>query len=80
MENMYHSAKKKKLNLTVNWSTTINTPQSNWWPFMSHSISDGARNAAIGLFFNIVYPSFHISSDTVGAMQGDTRSTSFLQH
>lgn len=66
---------QEKLNLTFNWSTSIITLQSNWWPVMSHSISDGA----VGLFFTIVFIFliFKLPSDIVGAMQGDTY---FLQH
>lgn len=63
---------QEKLNLTdtANWSTSNNSPQPNWWPVMSHSISDGAK----GLFFTIdrfIFLIFKLPSDIVGAMQGD---------
>lgn len=63
---------QEKLNLTdtANWPTSNDSPQSNWWPVMSHSISDGA----IGLFFTshpFIFLIFKLPSDIVGAMQGD---------
>lgn len=57
---------QEKLNLafTANWSPSISSPQSNWWPvnitFLIRWSKSKKVNWAVGLFFTIAYTSFHV--------------------
>lgn len=57
----------------LNFTDTVNTPQANWWPVMSHSLPDGAKTNEVSpqLIYCFTFPAFKLPFDIVVAMQGN---------